>query len=463
MRPRTLAAVWSAKIAAGASRALGRGGGTAVGGVAGLWVEPGLVRELARGLDEGCVLVTGTNGKTTTSSMIAAMAEAGGLTPVANASGSNLMRGVASTLALAAGPDGRLGGDHRLGVFEIDEATIPAALTDLAPRAIVFNNLFRDQLDRYGEVDAIAARWRKAIAAAPKDTVLVLNADDPTVASLGEDSERSVIYFGVNDPALDRGRVDHAADALTCNCGAALGYGIAYYSHVGHWRCPACGRARPNTQVTAKNVRLFDGHRLAFSLPTRDGDAEVEIALGGLFNVYNALAAVAAATALGIEADAVLTALRGFAAAFGRQESFDVDGRCVEVLLAKNPAGLNQVLDALALAPAPPTALFVLNDDIQDGRDVSWIWDADFETTAGRFPRTFVAGHRAEDLALRLKYAGFAEASLEIEPDVAAALNRAIAATETGGSVAVVPTYTAMLTVRELLARRANRKEYWRR
>ena len=461
MQPRTLAAVWSAKLAAFASRSLRLGGGTAVGGVTGLRLQPTLVRDLGASLEEGCILVTGTNGKTTTARMIADMARADGLASLANASGSNLMRGIASTLALEAGPAGGLAGERRLGVFEVDEATLPAALGDLRPRAIVFTNLFRDQLDRYGEVEAIAVRWREALLHAPAETTLVLNADDPTVAGLGEAEGRRVVYFGVNDAALDRGRLEHAADALTCACGAAYEYGIAYYSHLGHWRCPACGRARPPTQVTAKDVRLFDGSRLAFTLPTQAGDTEVEVGLGGLFSVYNCLAAIAAAIALGLSDAAVLGGLRGFTAAFGRQEVFEIDGRRVEVMLAKNPAGLNQVLATLALADARSTVLFVLNDGIQDGRDVSWVWDADLETTTGHFDKVLVSGSRAEDLALRLKYAGYDPGSLVVDRDLGAALGRAIETTPAGGSVVVVPTYTAMLAIRADLARRAQRKPYW--
>jgi UDP-N-acetylmuramyl tripeptide synthase len=461
MQARTLAAVWSAKLAGTASRRLGRGGGTAVGGVAGLWLQPGLVRELATGLGQGSILITGTNGKTTTARMVAAMVAAAGLDPLANASGSNLMRGIAAALADAAGPTGSVAGADRLGVLEVDEATLPAAVTDLQPRAIVFTNLFRDQLDRYGEVDAIAARWREAIALTSEHTTLVLNADDPAVAALAE-LGRPTLCYGVNDAALDRGRPEEAADALTCACGTALEYGIAYYAHLGHWRCPACGRARPTTQVTARNVRLFDGHRLAFALPSQAGETEVEIELGGLFSVYNALAAIGGGLALGLADEAILTALQCFRAAFGRQESFTIDGREVEVLLAKNPAGLNQVLAALALTEETPTALFVLNDGVQDGRDVSWIWDVDLDGAAARFGQTFVAGTRAEDMALRLKYAGYDAGSLTIEHDLAEAIEAALAATPSGGRLAVIPTYTAMLTARELLARRARRKEYWR-
>ena len=482
---RTLASVWAAKAAAAASRALGRGGGTAIGGLVGLQLQPGLVRELARGIGQGCVLVTGTNGKTTTARLISETARAAGLQPLANASGSNLMRGIASSLALAAGPDGRLRDDERrIGVFEVDEATLPVALQELRPRLAIFTNLFRDQLDRYGEVDAVAARWRAALAGAPDDPSrgsgrslrLVLNADDPTVASLGDGREH-VTYFGVDDAKLDRGSIEHASDALSCTaCGARLEYDAVYFGHVGAWRCPACGRRRPELDVIAAQIDLRDGRSVRFRLRLprrqvgapglrpgqRSGDSWVEMGLGGLYNVYNALAALAAASALGLPAAAAATALASTGAAFGRQEAFAVDGRRVEVFLGKNPAGLNQVLATLLLDPARRTALFILNDGIADGRDVSWVWDADFEAAARRFEAVVVSGTRAADLALRLKYAGWDEATLRIEPEIGRALDEALAATPPTQCLSVVPTYTAMLNVRELLARRAGRAPFWR-
>jgi UDP-N-acetylmuramyl tripeptide synthase len=458
----TLASVWSAKLAALASRSLGRGGGTAVSGLVGLSLRPNLAGELASQLGHGCLIVTGTNGKTTTSRLISAIVRNAGLQPLPNASGSNLLRGIASTLTEAAGPTGALVDARRsLGVFEVDEATVPAALTQLRPRVAVFTNLFRDQLDRYGEVDAVASLWREALVNAPADLTLVLCTDDPTVASLGEGRD-NVIYFGVDDPGLDQGHVEHAADAINCTCGARLHYDVAYFGHVGHWRCEACGRARPEPQVRATNIDLRDGRSLRFELSGIGEPQPVAMMIGGLYNVYNALAAAATAPALRRPtADDVAAALSGSAAAFGRQEAFEVDGRRVELFLGKNPAGLNQVFATLRLDPARKTALLLLNDNIADGRDISWVWDADFEVLAGQFQNAVVSGARAEELALRLKYAGWDESSLIVQPDIAGALDVALGLTAEGACLSVVPTYTAMLTVRDLLARRSGRAAFW--
>jgi UDP-N-acetylmuramyl tripeptide synthase len=351
--------------------------------------------------------------------------------------------------------------ERRLGVFEVDEATVTAALPQLQPRVAVFTNLFRDQLDRYGEVETVAALWREAIAAAPPDLRLVLNADDPTVASLGEGRE-DVLYFGVEDRKLDAGAPEHASDALFCRCGAHLEYDVAFYGHVGHWHCPACGRERPKPKVAARTIKLGDGREARFQLESHGEKSTLSLSIGGLYNVYNALAAAAAAQALDLPRHALIDSLTSTVAAFGRQEAFEVDGRRVELFLGKNPAGLNQVLSTLLLDPNRSTSLILLNDGIADGRDISWVWDADFEVAAGRLAHTVLSGRRAAEMALRLKYAEWDESSLDIEPDAALALDKAIAATPAGGTLTVIPTYTAMLTVREILARRSGRDPFWR-
>jgi UDP-N-acetylmuramyl tripeptide synthase len=459
---RTLAALYAAKAAAFLSRTLGRGGGTAVSGLGALAVDPGFIGTMAQSLGHGSVLITGTNGKTTTSSLVSAAVRAGGFEPLANASGSNLMRGIASTLAGAAGASGTIAGASRgLGVFEVDEATLPLALPEVRPNVAVFLNLFRDQLDRYGEVDAVAALWRAALAKAPDDLKLVLNADDPSIASLTEERV-NVTFFGIEDRRLDRGKVDHASDALNCRCGARLRYEVVYFAHIGHWHCPACGRSRPVPQVQATEVELRDGRSLRFRLSTPGGASVIEMGIGGLYNVYNAIAAASAADALGLPAAAVESALEHSDAAFGRQEAFEVDGRRVELYLGKNPAGVNQVLSTLLLDPSRRVALIILNDGIADGRDISWVWDADFETAANAFETVVVSGTRAEEMALRLKYAEWREETLRIERDTGAALDVALAATPPADTLTVMPTYTAMLDVRGRLAKRTGRAEFWR-
>jgi len=455
------AALLAGRAAGIASRALRRGGGTALPGLVAGALDPGLIAELSSGLGGGSLIVTGTNGKTTTARMIAGIASTAGLHPLPNRSGSNLMRGIATALMDEADLRGRVrDGPRRLGVFEVDEATLPQAAEAVRPRLLLFTNLFRDQLDRYGEVDSVAACWRLTLENAESSTAVLLNADDPSVAALAGVAPGEVVYYGVDDPSAGLACAEHAADARWCpSCGSEYRYSVLFYGHVGHWLCPGCGRSRPAPQVRATAVTREDGRTL-IEIETPAGPLSLSLALSGLYNVYNALAAAAAGLALGVSLEAIGEGLSSATAAFGRQESFEVDGRRVLVLLGKNPAGLNQVLRTIAADETEKRLLFLLNDGIADGRDVSWIWDADFELLTGRPAAWVVSGTRAEDLALRLKYAGLT-APAAVEPNVAAALSRALHDTPPGGLLYVVPTYTAMLPVRELLARRGRRAHYW--
>jgi UDP-N-acetylmuramyl tripeptide synthase len=459
---RTLTAVGAGKTAGVASRALRRGGGTAIPGVVALRVAPRLVAELRTQLGHGSVVITGTNGKTTTAHMLSSVARAAGYRPLHNRTGSNLMRGIATALIDDVNLLGRLPeGERRLGVFEVDEATLPEAVAALAPRVLLFTNLFRDQLDRYGEVDSIAARWRSTLSAAPESMAVVLNADDPSVAALRGVARGPVVFYGVDDKAAALSQPEHAADSRWCpDCGREYRYRMVFYGHIGHWRCPGCGQARPRPAVRARRVRFDAESDATLTVDTPAGEASLALKLGGLYNAYNALAAAAAGLALDMPLTAVQQGVSAVAAAFGRQERFEVDGRRVQVFLAKNPAGLNQVLRTLAARGGKKRLLLLLNDDIADGRDVSWIWDADFEIIAADAVGTVVSGRRAEDMALRLKYAGLSPAP-PVVPDTDQALSMALAQTAAGETLYVVPTYTAMLEVREILARRGQVAHYW--
>ena len=459
---RRLLALTAGRTAGAASRALGRGGGTAITGLLAETVAPNLATDLSAQLGMGSVLVTGTNGKTTTARMLARIAREGGLLPLPNRSGSNLMRGIVTSLIQEADLLGRIReSEGRLGVFEVDEAVLPRAVDALAPRVLAFTNLFRDQLDRYGEVDSVAARWRATLEAAPPTTTVVLNADDPSVAALAESAPGPVLFFGLDDPSPALAGVEHAADSRWCPaCGAEYLYDFVYYGHIGHWRCPGCARARPQPDVRAVRLAPAGAESTSLNVTTPAGDLSLELRLAGVYNVYNALAAAASGVALGLPLSAAEVGVSGVTAAFGRQERFGVDGRDVHVLLAKNPAGLNQVLRAIVAGEGERHLLLLLNDGIADGRDVSWIWDADFEMLSGRVGSLVLSGTRAEDLALRLKYAGLPEPAA-VTGDTRRALSLALAAVPEGERLYVVPTYTAMLEVRELLARRGGRARYW--
>jgi UDP-N-acetylmuramyl tripeptide synthase len=433
------------RLARAATRRLGRGGTTAPGRVL-LALEPQAIERLGRRLEAGSVVLSATNGKTTTAGMIASVLERDGRALVHNRAGSNMSWGVATALLDA----GRRRGE--LGLFEVDEAWLPAVARELRPQLVVLSNLFRDQLDRYGELEAIADRWAELIGDLPAGTRLALNADDPLVADLGRGRD-GVTYFGIEDDSLALPELQHAADSKSCrNCGGPYEYEASYLAHLGRYRCPRCGRVRPEPAVAAERVTLHGMAGTDVSLRTLQGPVEVNLPLPGVYNVYNALAAAAASLSLGAQPATVRAGLEGVAAAFGRTERIEVAGRSVSILLVKNPAGANEVLRTLALEDGELDLWLALNDGIADGRDVSWVWDADFELLAGRARRVTCSGTRAEEMALRLKYAGF-EAPLAVERNLGRSLDAAVADGD-GRPLYALPTYTALLDLRDLLAER---------
>ncbi len=441
--------------AAGALSRLRGGGATSVPGKVLMRLEPNAIGLLGARLRRGSVLISATNGKTTTAAMEAAILAREGVELVHNRAGANMAGGIASTLLDAASPAGSIAGE--LGLFEVDELWLDRIAAQLHPRAILLGNLFRDQLDRYGELETIAERWAHMLHDGPgRDARLVLNADDPLVADLGRE-RAGVLYFGVDDDSLALPHIAHAADAKHCrNCGAPYLFDAVYLGHLGHYRCPACGQRRPAPAVLATDVRLEGVRSARFTLHTPAGKAEVALALPGLYNVYNALAAAALAHTLEVPLDAIVAGLQDSRAVFGRAESVmlgEPTPRELRILLVKNPTGANEVLRTLALEPGEHDLLGVLNDNIADGRDVSWIWDADFELLAGRVRRATCGGTRAAELAVRLKYAGIEPGRIRVQPDLSSALAAAQADAPTGGApLYALPTYTAMLSLRELLS-----------
>jgi lipid II isoglutaminyl synthase (glutamine-hydrolysing) len=434
------------------SRAAGRGGGTTLPGKL-LWkLDPGAIDALARRLPAGAGLVSATNGKTTTTAMAARILRQRHRLAWNN-SGANLASGVASTLLAAR--------EAELGLLEVDEFALPEILRRVRPRALVLGNLFRDQLDRYGELEHIAERWRAAVGSLPEGTALAVNADDPLVASLAEHHEGAT-RFGVDDPRRARPALQHAADSKYClRCGRPLVYAAAYVGHLGDWRCDACGWARPPLDLAARNVELHGLEASSFDLVGSAGTNSVRLPLPGLYNVYNALAAASLALALGGTLEDVRTGLEGFTAAFGRFERIEADGRRVLMLLIKNPAGANEAIRTLEEGGVPPVLVVALNDEIADGRDVSWIWDVDFDPLLARAERIVVSGDRAAELALRFVYSGFPRDSLEVVPSLGRALDRGLELVPAGRELGVLPTYTAMLRLRAIAVERGLVRPYW--
>jgi lipid II isoglutaminyl synthase (glutamine-hydrolysing) len=443
------------------SRRSGRGGGTTLPGRLLLRVAPDAIGRLASRLDGGSTVVSGTNGKTTTAGMIAAALRAAGRAPVHNRAGSNMTWGVATALLEQSGDE---------GLFEVDEAWLPRIASELEPRLVVLGNLFRDQLDRYGELEHLADEWAGVVTSHAGTTEFALNADDPLIADLGRDGELQrrpgVTYFGIEDPRQALPELQHAFDAKHCRrCGAPYSYERAFVGHLGHYTCPNCGADRPAPDVAATKIELegMRGSRVTLRSPA--GEADLRLPLPGLYNVYNALAALTASLRLGIEFEVAARALETMPAVFGRVETIEVGNTALSILLIKNPAGANEVLRTLLLEAGSDgdgdglDLWIALNDQIADGRDVSWVWDADFELLAGHVRRVVCAGTRAPEMAVRLKYAGMPPEAIAVDESIDRSLDRAVA--QADGRLFALPTYTALIELRTLLARRGLAPTFW--
>jgi lipid II isoglutaminyl synthase (glutamine-hydrolysing) len=448
------AEVAAARAAGTLSRLARTGGGTTVPGKL-LWkLDPGAVDRLASRLPLGSALVSATNGKTTTATM-AAQILGRRLRLAHNRSGANLVSGVASALL-----DAR---DAELGLFEVDEAALPEVADRLRPRAVCLGNLFRDQLDRYGELELVAERWRGAVRDLRPESSLVVNGDDPQVGDLA--TERAgAVAFGVDDPRQAHPSLQHAADSKYCvRCGTPYEYAAAYVGHLGDYRCPACGHTRPPLTIRATGIELHGLTSVSFRLETPEGARHLRLRVPGLYNVYNALAAASLARSLGSSLDDVVAGLERFDAAFGRFERIEIGDRKLLMLLIKNPAGANEAIRTIVDGGAPAVAVIALNDGIADGRDVSWIWDVDFEPLVPALRHLVASGDRAAELALRFKYGGLGTDAIDLRPSLAAALDRGLELTPTGGQLVVLPTYTAMLALRKIVADRGYVRQYWER
>lgn len=413
-------------------------------------VQTDAVNRLATGL-ASTALITGTNGKTTTAAMLAGILRADGRSVVHNRSGSNLMRGVTSALVDAATPLGKLPADCS-AVLEADEAALPAIAEAAPPSVVAFTNLMRDQLDRYGEIDSIALRWSEALTTLPRGASIALNVDDPLIASLAAHWSGQCLRFGIEDrnvpPAPDGEIMDAIWDPQTQD---EFRYSRRYFAQLGRWHTES-GARRPRPDLSADDISPGNSS-IDFTLRLPETSIRITLPAEGLYSVYNALAASAAATALGISANAIRQGLESYEAAFGRQEELLVEGRRVRVLLGKNPSGMNQALRTLQRPGERHHLLVLLNDGIADGTDVSWIWDVDWESQAAHCRSLTIGGSRAADMALRLEYAGLPRPRAPIANDMGVALSSALDMVPESESLVILPTYTAMLDVRQRLGR----------
>lgn len=397
-------------------------------------IEPRLLQLLSQQVKNGVILIAGTNGKTTTALLLCTILEHKGFRVTHNSTGANLENGLMTALLESTNLLGTLNADY--AILEVDENIVPRVLTPLQPRIILCLNLFRDQLDRYGEVDTISKRWTKVISTLPPETVVIPNADDPTLSNLGQQLPQRVLFFGLNEPEHYLEAIPHAVDSIYCpKCGHSLDYKGVYLSHLGDFTCPKCGFSK--------------------SKPTLESSEWSQI-LVGLYNKYNTLAAATAAIELGVDEVTIRDTINTFQAAFGRAEDLVINGKRVRILLSKNPVGTNETIRVVTQS-TDKTTLLVLNDRTPDGTDVSWIWDVDTEKLVERGGTLVVSGDRVYDMALRLRYSQKSHQSnlnLIVEEDLRQAIATALEHTPENETLHILPTYSAMLEVREVLTGR---------
>lgn len=401
------------------SKLFNLGNGSTWPGHIALNLNKNFIKDILRNSKLKIILIAGTNGKTTTSKLLQSILEKDSKEVILNESGANLLNGIASALILNSNILGKLNKDY--AIFEIDENTLPLILKELNPDALILLNLFRDQLDRYGEVNTIASKWKLAIDDLPQKTKLILNANDPLIAFLG--ISKKALYFGLEEKS-DLTQVEDWADSVFCpRCSSKLDFEKIYFSHIGIWNCKNCGLKTPDLNLNKSYYPLL-----------------------GVYNKHNTLAAVLTATTLGVNQNIIDASLKNFNPAFGRQEKIKIDGKNIQIFLSKNPTGFNESLRTVSHGKS---LLLALNDRIPDGRDVSWIWDIDFENLIKNFNSIILSGDRVYDLALRIKYAS--SKKFEIEENLEKAIKKALKNTSKDQTLYILPTYSAMLDIRKIL------------
>ncbi|NLX77977.1 MAG: Mur ligase family protein [Clostridiaceae bacterium] len=458
---RLYTALFIGKLAIYVCRIAGSGGTSFPGRIA-MKIYPEILRTIGSGYR--IIMITGTNGKTTTARIIEQILRENHIKYVANKSGANLVSGLVTTLI----SDVRLKGtpSSPTALLEVDEAAFKVASKYVHPAVLVVTNFFRDQLDRYGELFSAVESVKEGILNSP-DTTLVLNGDDSLCASLGRDVKNPVIYYGMdNIPGFEEENgINLNNDASYCLfCKNKYEYLYRTYSHLGSYKCPGCGFQRPEPLVHISRVPAMTGEFTTAVINTPSGNFEANINLPGFYNIYNALAAVTFAEVLGFSHDKTVKALACFESGFGRMESIPVDDKNIQVILIKNPTGLSQVLKYLSTVDRPFVICFMINDNTADGTDISWLYDVDFEplkNMQNMIRRIFASGIRAEDMAVRLKYAGIFTDNIVIEKNNPAMLDAALNTLNAGETLFILPTYTALLDIRKLLKKRFDLKNFW--
>jgi UDP-N-acetylmuramyl tripeptide synthase len=420
---KNILATATGKAVIGFSSKTNMGSGSTWPGHIALKLNKNFISEVLNKSKTKVVIVAGTNGKTTTGRLITSIVRENGKTYLQNKAGANLLNGLASAIVKGSSLNSKLSQDYL--VFECDEYALPLVLKQVRADYVICLNLFRDQLDRYGEIDSIAKKWKKAFDKLNKSTTLILNADDPEISYLGEKSKAKVLYFGL-DETSELNSLKHGADSIHCpKCGYKLLYKTVYFSHLGDWKCPNCGLGRPKLDIS----------NLGFH------------PLVGTYNKYNTLAAYLFGKAEKISDARIKSAFKTFTPAFGRQEELIYKGKKVQLFLSKNPTSFNESMHTITTLGGK-NFLILLNDRIPDGLDVSWIWDIGFERILPGESNIAVSGDRVYDIALRLKYAGF---FTHVDENPESILNKMVDQLTENETLYILPNYSAMLDIRKVI------------
>lgn len=467
MKFKQTAAIFISKLTILILRLLHRGGTTLPGKVA-FKIYPGILKSIAENFE--IIMVTGTNGKTTTTRIIEEILKNSRIDYITNKSGANLLSGITTIFIQAVSLSGRP--KHKVALIESDEAAFNQVTKHLQPKAVVVTNFFRDQLDRYGELYSTLNAVKSGLDRVNDNTVLVLNADDSMCASLGKDSLKKAVYYGISGEAYKGNSGEANTDAMFCiYCKNKYNYSNHIYGHLGGFYCPACGYHRPLAELECTGIKETGSSHTTVSwkcpslLAENSSEITTRINLPGLYNVYNAMAAAACGLALNYGLQSVTDALQSFECGFGRMESIAVNDKTIKLILVKNPTGFNQVLSFLSLDNRNLNIAFLINDNLADGTDISWLWDVDFEQLGkaeDKIDNLITSGVRGEDMAVRLKYSGLDTKKIRIIKDYQLLIDRGLESTPAGGILYILPTYTAMLEIRGILKKKFNLKEFWK-
>ncbi len=448
-------------------RLINRGGTTLPGKIA-CKIYPEVTKILAD--RHTIIMITGTNGKTTTARIIGQILKENGIDYIENKSGANLLSGVTTTLIESVSVSGK--SKSEIALLEIDEAAFKQVSSFIHPYLLVVTNFFRDQLDRYGELYTTVKGVASGILKNPQ-TRLVLNGDDSLCASLGVDCKNEILYYGIDRTALTSGENKINSDAAFCIfCKSKYTYTTHSYAHLGWYECNVCGYRHPGLQVSCSEIIELSNEYSFIKINIKDSDknrekiyADASINLPGIYNIYNALAATACACIMNLPVSNSLKALSIFKCGFGRMETLYAEDIELKVILVKNPTGFNQVIDYLLTEPDKLICTFLINDNYADGTDISWLWDVEFEklqSMGKKICKLYTSGTRAEDMAVRLKYAGMEKKSICMEKNYDKLLDKLVKENKEKIKVYLLPTYTSMMDLRKILASRFDLPDFWK-